>query len=96
MVLCLLFSFFVIQSFLCKFHLDIPTVSVNAGPIGDFTSPSLIGNLSYDRSAFCAQTFGYTSVYRICMGVASFFFVMMLMMLCVFSSRDPRAYIQNG
>ncbi len=86
---------FVIQSFLCQFNLDIPTVSVNAGPIGDITSPSHTV-LSYNQSAFCAQTFGYTSVYRICMGVASFFFVMMLMMLCVFSSRDPRAYIQNG
>ena len=39
---------------------------------------------------------GYLAVYRISMAVASFFFVLMLVMMCVFSSKDPRSYIQNG
>lgn len=44
----------------------------------------------------CSRIIGYLAVYRICMAVASFFFVMMLITLCVFSSSDPRSYIQNG
>ncbi|XP_064391329.1 serine incorporator 2-like isoform X2 [Halichondria panicea] len=44
----------------------------------------------------CDQFVGYLAVYRICMAVASFFFILMLMMICVCSSKDPRSYIQNG
>lgn len=44
----------------------------------------------------CSRYIGYLAVYRICMAVASFFVLMALLMLCVVSSRDPRAYIQNG
>ena len=44
----------------------------------------------------CSQFVGYLAVYRICIAVASFFFLLMLVMLCVFSSKDPRSYIQNG
>jgi hypothetical protein len=52
--------------------------------------------VSVDRLLNCNQFIGYLAVYRVCMGVASFFLVMMLMMFCVFSSKDPRSYIQNG
>ena len=52
--------------------------------------------VSQDRLLNCARFIGYLAVYRICMAVASFFFLMMLITLCVFSSKDPRAYIQNG
>ncbi|XP_019851028.1 PREDICTED: serine incorporator 1-like isoform X2 [Amphimedon queenslandica] len=90
------------HSFLCKLNIDLPEATIipesatlPGGPT--FTTTVLPDNVTvYDESAVCRIIFGYTSVYRICMGTASFFFVMMLMMLCVFSSRDPRAYIQNG
>ena len=52
--------------------------------------------VSQDALLDCGQFIGYLAVYRICMAVASFFFVMMLITLCVFSSKDPRSYIQNG
>ncbi|CAI8001226.1 Probable serine incorporator, partial [Geodia barretti] len=44
----------------------------------------------------CDQFIGYLAVYRICMGVALFFLVMMFLMLHVLSSKDPRSYVQNG
>ena len=90
------------QSFLCKLNIDLPPATVipeSATLPGavTFSTTVLPDNVTvYDESAVCRIIFGYTSVYRICMGTASFFFVMMLLMLCVFSSRDPRAYIQNG
>jgi hypothetical protein len=53
-------------------------------------------SVSVNRLLDCSQFIGYLAVYRVCMAVASFFFVMMVVMLCVFSSKDPRSYIQNG
>jgi len=53
-------------------------------------------NLTQASLLRCSQFVGYLAVYRICVAVASFFFLLMLIMLCVFSSKDPRAYIQNG
>uniref|UniRef100_A0A914HZ36 Serine incorporator n=1 Tax=Globodera rostochiensis TaxID=31243 RepID=A0A914HZ36_GLORO len=44
----------------------------------------------------CDMVTGYQAVYRICMGMAAFFFLFMLLMLGVKSSRDGRAPIQNG
>jgi hypothetical protein len=38
----------------------------------------------------------YFAVYRICFALACFFFLFMIIMVYVRSSRDPRAYIQNG
>lgn len=45
---------------------------------------------------FCGHVIGYLSVYRILLAVAGFFFLMSLVMICVRSTRDPRAYVQNG
>ena len=67
------------------FPSGIPIVGGN--PILNITQPALIS---------CSQFVGYLAVYRVCIAVASFFFLMMLLMLCVFSSKDPRSYIQNG
>ncbi|XP_046841705.1 probable serine incorporator [Xenia sp. Carnegie-2017] len=39
---------------------------------------------------------GYTAVYRVCFGMAAFFFLMTLMMINVQSSKDGRAKFQNG
>lgn len=79
--------------------MNIETPPVNSPTVGPVTSATVIPNMTifrYDETEVCRTIFGYTSVYRICMAVACFFFVMMLLMFCVFSSRDPRAYIQNG
>jgi len=39
---------------------------------------------------------GYPAVYRICFGMAMFFALFALLMICVKSSSDPRSSIQNG
>ena len=71
-----------------------PLSNVDTGPVEvNTTLPKVT---LFDESEICREVFGYTSVYRICMAVASFFFVLMLIMICVISSKDPRAYIQNG
>nr|XP_002739996.1 PREDICTED: serine incorporator 1-like [Saccoglossus kowalevskii] len=44
----------------------------------------------------CNLLVGYSAVYRICFGYACFFFLMMLIMINVKSSKDPRSGIQNG
>ncbi|XP_053124864.1 serine incorporator 2 isoform X2 [Hemicordylus capensis] len=44
----------------------------------------------------CKSFLGHKSVYRMCFATAAFFFLFALMMICVRSSKDPRAYIQNG
>ncbi|CAF0865690.1 unnamed protein product [Rotaria sordida] len=44
----------------------------------------------------CEKVVGYLSVYRIQFSLACFFFVMMILMLCVKRSKDPRSGIQNG
>uniref|UniRef100_G3SX22 Serine incorporator 2 n=1 Tax=Loxodonta africana TaxID=9785 RepID=G3SX22_LOXAF len=38
----------------------------------------------------------FHAVYRMCFATAAFFFLFTLLMICVRSSRDPRAAIQNG
>ncbi|ELW48644.1 Serine incorporator 2 [Tupaia chinensis] len=44
----------------------------------------------------CGSLLGHRAVYRMCFATAAFFFLFSLLMLCVRSSRDPRAAIQNG
>jgi hypothetical protein len=44
----------------------------------------------------CDDVVGYLSVYRIQFSFACFFFLMMILMLCVKRSKDPRSGIQNG
>ena len=44
----------------------------------------------------CSAAVGYMAVYRICFALAGFFFLMMLIMLGVKSSQDPRSGVQNG
>lgn len=39
---------------------------------------------------------GHQAVYRMCFAMAAFFFLFLIIMICVRSSRDPRSYIQNG
>lgn len=44
----------------------------------------------------CDIVVGHQAVYRMCFAMAAFFFLFVLIMICVRSSRDPRSYIQNG
>ncbi|CAB07645.1 Serine incorporator [Caenorhabditis elegans] len=44
----------------------------------------------------CEHAIGYQAVYRVCAGAASFFFLFMLLMFGVSSSKDGRSSIQNG
>uniref|UniRef100_A0A8R1EKA9 Serine incorporator n=1 Tax=Caenorhabditis japonica TaxID=281687 RepID=A0A8R1EKA9_CAEJA len=44
----------------------------------------------------CEHAIGYQAVYRVCAGAATFFFLMMLLMCGVSSSKDGRSQIQNG
>ncbi|XP_031567780.1 probable serine incorporator [Actinia tenebrosa] len=44
----------------------------------------------------CNSMVGYLAVYRVCFGMAAFFFLMAVIMFKVSSSRDPRAKFQNG
>ncbi|CAM4852582.1 unnamed protein product [Rotaria socialis] len=44
----------------------------------------------------CGKIVGYSSIYRIQFSLACFFFTMMLIMLCVKRSEDPRSAIQTG
>ncbi|XP_043430288.1 serine incorporator 2 isoform X1 [Prionailurus bengalensis] len=44
----------------------------------------------------CGSLLGHRAVYRMCFATAAFFSLFTLLMLCVRSSRDPRAAIQNG
>ena len=44
----------------------------------------------------CDLVVGYRAVYAICFGMACFFGFMAVLMICVKSSKDPRAKIQNG
>ena len=58
--------------------------------------PAFIPIIPINSLINCSQFVGYLAVYRVCMAVASFFLLLMLMMFCVCSTKDPRAYIQNG
>ena len=80
-----------LQSILCA---GLSTDPVSAGPIDTTIVPAV--TIVNDSLVPCEDIIGYLAVYRVCMGLASFFFLMMLIMLCVFSSRDPRSYLQNG
>ncbi|XP_067867631.1 serine incorporator 1-like isoform X2 [Heterodontus francisci] len=44
----------------------------------------------------CDVIVGYKSVYRMCFGLAAFFFFFALIMIQVKSSKDPRGALQNG
>lgn len=49
-----------------------------------------------ESAIHCNEAVGYLAVYRICFALAGFFFLMLLIMLGVKSSQDPRSGIQNG
>ncbi|XP_053557331.1 serine incorporator 5 [Bombina bombina] len=44
----------------------------------------------------CNKLMGYSAVYRVCFGMACFFFILFLLTIKVNNSRSCRAYIHNG
>lgn len=58
--------------------------------------PSFIPAIEIDAQVPCNRFIGYLAVYRVCMAVASFFSLLSIIFLCVWSSKDPRSYLQNG
>jgi len=50
----------------------------------------------HDALVDCHMFVGYLAVYRVCFSMAAFFFLFMVLMIGVRSSRDPRSAIQNG
>uniref|UniRef100_A0A4W3K3L1 Serine incorporator 5 n=1 Tax=Callorhinchus milii TaxID=7868 RepID=A0A4W3K3L1_CALMI len=44
----------------------------------------------------CERLVGYAAVYKVCFGMACFFFIFFLLMLNVKTSKNCRAYIHNG
>jgi hypothetical protein len=52
--------------------------------------------LSQSSGLRCSGVTGFQAVYRLCAGMASFFFLFMVLMLGVKSSNDFRSKIQNG
>lgn len=44
----------------------------------------------------CGSFLGHKAVYRMGFAMAAFFFLFALLMVCVRSSKDPRAAVQNG
>jgi len=54
------------------------------------------GMTMHDSFVDCHMFVGYLAVYRVCFSLAAFFFLFMVLMIGVRSSRDPRSAIQNG
>ena len=44
----------------------------------------------------CDRLVGFEAVYRVCFGMCCFYWLFMIIMVLVRSSRDPRSGIQNG
>ncbi|OCU02442.1 serine incorporator 5 [Xenopus laevis] len=44
----------------------------------------------------CEKLLGYSAVYRVCFGMACFFFILFILTLFIRNSRSWRAYIHNG
>ena len=58
--------------------------------------PSFCDDNSGHGVVDCDTLAGYLAVYRICFGMAAFFFLFFTLTICVKSSKDPRAKIHNG
>ncbi|XP_077151668.1 serine incorporator 2 isoform X2 [Ranitomeya variabilis] len=88
----LTFSVFLLLGTLVACIMIIPGVEDGLKKLPWFCSSSTTISGSVD----CDIMVGHQAVYRMCFSLAAFFFLFVIMMICVRSSRDPRAYIQNG
>lgn len=57
---------------------------------------SVVDQVLPDGVVDCSRLVGFEAVYRVCFGMTCFYWLFMILMVNVKSSRDPRAGIQNG
>ncbi|XP_066428672.1 serine incorporator 2 [Eleutherodactylus coqui] len=88
----LTFSFFLLLGTLVACIMIIPGVANGLNKLPWFCSSSD----TFAGTVNCNLLLGHQAVYRMCFAMAAFFFLFVIIMICVRSSRDPRAYIQNG
>ncbi|KAE8624058.1 hypothetical protein XENTR_v10005811 [Xenopus tropicalis] len=88
----LTFSFFLLLGTLVACIMIIPGVENGLKKIPLLCSSST----TFSGSLNCDVMVGHQAVYRMCFALAAFFFLFVILMICVRSSRDPRAIVQNG
>ncbi|KAJ7304212.1 hypothetical protein JRQ81_011746 [Phrynocephalus forsythii] len=89
------FTLFLFLGTLVSIIMIIPGVEAELHKLPGFCEGgnSLLG---VEGKVSCQSFLGHKSVYRMCFATAAFFFLFGLLMICVRSSKDPRAAIQNG
>ncbi|KYO48129.1 serine incorporator 2 [Alligator mississippiensis] len=91
----LIFTFFLFLGTLVSIIMIIPGVENHLYKLPGFCKGgSQI--LGVEGHVNCNSFLGHKSVYRMGFAMAAFFFLFALIMICVRSSKDPRAAIQNG
>ncbi|XP_075459961.1 serine incorporator 2 [Ascaphus truei] len=88
----LVFAIFLLLGTLVACIMIIPGVEVGLQKLPWFCTSST----TITGSVNCDVLLGHQAVYRMCFALAAFFFLFIILMICVRSSRDPRAAVQNG
>ncbi|NXM09363.1 SERC2 protein, partial [Tyrannus savana] len=91
----LLFTFFLFLGTLVSIIMIIPGVEKELHKLPGFCegSGSVLGVQTHIN---CGSFLGHKAVYRMGFAMASFFCLFAVLMVCVRSSKDPRAALQNG
>ncbi|NXI30566.1 SERC2 protein, partial [Sterrhoptilus dennistouni] len=91
----LLFTFFLFLGTLVSIIMIIPGVEKELHKLPGFCegSGSVLG---LQTKVDCSSFLGHKAVYRMGFAMAAFFCLFALLMVCVRSSKDPRAALQNG
>ncbi|XP_039595471.1 serine incorporator 1 isoform X1 [Polypterus senegalus] len=91
----IIFSFFLLLGTLVSIIMILPGMETQLQKIPGFCvgGTSIPGVLN---KVNCDIIVGYKSVYRMCFAMACFFFLFMILMIRVRTSKDPRASLQNG
>ncbi|NWX23132.1 SERC2 protein, partial [Aegotheles bennettii] len=91
----LLFTFLLFLGTLVSVIMIIPGVEKELHKLPGFCEDS--GSvLGVQTRIDCISFVGLKAVYRVCFAMAAFFFLFAMLMVCVRSSKDPRAAVQNG
>ncbi|NXX74886.1 SERC2 protein, partial [Urocolius indicus] len=91
----LLFTFFLFFGTLVSIIMIIPGVEKELHKLPGFCEGS-VSVLGVQNHVDCSSFLGHKAVYRMGFAMAAFFFLWAVLMLCVRSSKDPRAAVQNG
>ncbi|XP_051493805.1 serine incorporator 2 isoform X2 [Apus apus] len=92
----LLFTFFLFLGTLVSIIMIIPGVEKELHKLPGFCEGSSSGVLGVQAHVDCGSFLGHKAVYRMGFALAAFFFLFAVLTVCVRSSRDPRAALQNG